>query len=55
MFFMPDGLKKNAHGGLRHTVYDNRISAKAVHEGIAAFTAVLNAFDADDYQMPSTD
>jgi hypothetical protein len=55
MFFMPDGLKKNVRGGLRHTVYDNRINAEAVIESIAAFTAALNAFTPADYEMPSPD
>ena len=49
MFYIPEKMKKRVKGGIRTTVYDNRIRCDNVQHNLMALLKILDHFDEKDF------
>lgn len=50
MFYISESKRKYVRGGIRTTVYDNRIRCDNVQHNLMALLNILEAFEEDDYE-----
>ena len=50
LFYVPDRLRRRVRGGIRTTVYDNRIRCDNVQHNLMAILKILDRFRPEDYR-----